>query len=217
MMLILDALAAEITHQPEIQLTDSNVRLERVVQLEGAEAKRIGQTVIARLPDGPISMDLSRDQIRSLAMRAVPGLVVEQAPEGAIRFIRAAKPAALSGPCYEVAVAVPAGQPVTPADVAVVPCDQQRDAASVRLDLANGSLLAGEALAQGTYVGSARLTDPPAVRRGEMLTLRSQSGPVIIERPVVAMQASSQAEGRIFVRTDDGQVFATDVSTERGQ
>lgn len=50
--------------------------------------------------------------------------------------------------------------------------------------------------------------ETPTVERGQKLTLRSAAGPVVIERPVIALQSASQSDKRLFVRTADGDVIS---------
>lgn len=54
----------------------------------------------------------------------------------------------------------------------------------------------------------------PAVHRGEKLVLSSRAGAVRIERPVTAVQDASARAARVFVRTDDGQVFAAPLKSD---
>ena len=50
-----------------------------------------------------------------------------------------------------------------------------------------------------------------AISRGDRLTLVSHVGPITIERPVTALQGARPQDQRIFVRTDDGEVFAATI------
>lgn len=54
----------------------------------------------------------------------------------------------------------------------------------------------------------------PAVTKGQRLTLASHAGPVTIERPVTALQAARPVDQRIFVRTDDGEIFAAPIKID---
>lgn len=54
----------------------------------------------------------------------------------------------------------------------------------------------------------ARFSDGRAVRRGEALTVSSVSGPVRIERRVVALQDLGSGGRKLFVRSADGEIFA---------
>lgn len=53
----------------------------------------------------------------------------------------------------------------------------------------------------------------PAIARGEAIRLVSTAGPVRIERAVTALQDATGA--RIFVRDEDGQVFAVRIGATR--
>ena len=55
--------------------------------------------------------------------------------------------------------------------------------------------------------------DRPAIARGETVRLVSTSGPVRIERAVTALQDAGGP--RIFVRDEDGQVFAVRIGATR--
>jgi len=215
MILVAAALIAQMTSNPRVQLAGNVIRLNQIAHVHGGSSQ-VGETIIARLPDGAGRFELSREQLKTLAIRAVPGLEVDQRGEGTITFTRAL-PVSTSTQCFEAASAVPAGATVRSADMIAAACDGLRASKKLRFDPASDALIAQEAIPAGTYLGAVRPTKGPQVRRGETLSLRAQTGPVHIERPVVAMQAGRSADHRIFVRTDDGQVFPVDLAVEAAQ
>lgn len=215
MILAAAALVAVITGQDIVRLEGDQIRLGQVVELTSASAS-LGKVVIARLPDGSARIELTRAQLASLAVRAVPGLAVETG-QGSVSFIRAEHMRRPGPACFEAAVPVVAGAPITRSDAIRTGCDDTRMAARLRFDPSSRSALAAGPVAVGDYLGAVRLGDAPTVRRGDLLTLRSRSGPVTIERSVIAMQPAHTPDRKVFVKDEDGQVFAGPLGLEKGQ
>ena len=117
--------------------------------------------------------------------------------------------------CLKVRNDVPAGAVLTTANADPVECDIAQVAAKLRFDRSSRSVLAAEPIAAGGYLGRVALPSGDVVQRGERLSLRSRSGPVVIERSVVAMQVGRSGR-RVFVRDADGHVFAVRAHTDRG-
>ena len=61
------------------------------------------------------------------------------------------------------------------------------------------------------------VTEAPLVERGQNLTLTSAAGAVVVRRPVVALQDATAKDKRLFVRTDDGQVFSAPLASGAAQ
>lgn len=62
----------------------------------------------------------------------------------------------------------------------------------------------------------AELAAAPAIKRGDRLFLVSTVGPIVIDRPVTALQTSELPSGKVFVRTDDGDVLAVQAQILEG-
>jgi flagella basal body P-ring formation protein FlgA len=53
----------------------------------------------------------------------------------------------------------------------------------------------------------------PAIEPGQKLTLTAHAGPAVIERPVIALQEARKGDARLFVKTDDGEVFSAPIQS----
>lgn len=67
--------------------------------------------------------------------------------------------------------------------------------------------------APGVVAAAAVAPPPPSIAKGEAIRLVSTAGPVRIERAVTALQDATGS--RIFVRDEDGQVFAVRIGATR--
>lgn len=118
------------------------------------------------------------------------------------------------GSCFELLEDRRPGEPVALADVREAPCPEKGGASALRYDPAMGVNVATAALRAGDVIAKARLDAGPAIRQGQRLLLASRTGSVTIERPVTAVQSARPSDGKIFVRTDDGEVFAAPIKAE---
>lgn len=118
------------------------------------------------------------------------------------------------GHCFAAARDLPVGSVLTVDDVTATPCMVSTRRAPLRYDRVARAPVVATAIPAGTYLG--RLAPLVAIRidKDQRLTLRSSSGPVVIEREVVAVQPGS-AGARIFVRDASGQVFSVRVGEIR--
>lgn len=107
--------------------------------------------------------------------------------------------------CMATTRAIPAGGTVSRSDFTPAACTEAP--ATLRYDARLKAARAGRALEAGETVAALPGFALPAVRSGETLHVRTQIGPVVVDREVVALQPG-QPGGRIFVRTADGEVFA---------
>ncbi|WP_448661566.1 hypothetical protein ACG3SL_12950 [Sphingomonas sp. CJ20] len=199
--------AQEAVLKAAVQVRAAELRVGDLVKVRGGGLPvRIASLVVARLPRGATALDLPAATLATLVRRRVPGLRIA-APAGTVR-IRAtlAKPAAPDGRgCFAAAFAVPASRAVAAGDVVATEC---RDVAPARLRYAQGGLaVARAALPAGSYLGRLAALPGRAIAPGAALTLRSQAGPVTIERAVTAMQPGLSGK-RLFVRDAEGKVFA---------
>lgn len=204
-------LAAALLDRPTIALSDEYIRLKDVIDV-GPSAS-VGDRIVARLPDGVFSISLRRSQLRALVVRAAPGIDLAEAAPGSVTFQRPARRAEPVQSCFETAAPILKGARVTREVIRSVPCDPERRAASLAFDRGRQASVAIRALAAGSYLGAVRLNHAPAIERGAALILRSQSGPVTIERPVTARQAAGPASRLLFVETRDGTVIAAPIDT----
>ncbi len=102
---------------------------------------------------------------------------------------------------------VQAGEVLTAADVAVVP----RSSASLPYDyLSDGAQAIGQTMRRtqtaGAVVTAAALEAPEVVRRGELVTLTSGSGPVAVKAEGIALE-SARLKQKLKVRSASGRVI----------
>lgn len=112
-----------------------------------------------------------------------------------------------SGACYASNSDIARGEVVTVSNVAEVACDAEKARGVLGFDPDSRAPIAIDALPAGTYLGRILPLARAHVAKGQKLTLQSRSGPVFIEREVVAMQSAVAGEG-VFVRESGGKVFA---------
>lgn len=112
-----------------------------------------------------------------------------------------------TGSCFASSRDIARGAPITASDVSAVPCDPMRQRASIGFDADVRAPVAVEALPAGSYLGRLLPLSSSHVTKGQKLILRSRSGPVVIERDVVAMQSAASG-ARVFVQDSAGKVFS---------
>jgi len=111
--------------------------------------------------------------------------------------------------CRTVSRPVRVGQVIVASDLgAPISCSSQRRERALRYDPNVVAARALRDLAAGDIILRVENFALPEVRQGEELQLRTQVGPVLIERRVTALQPGRHG-GKIFVKTEDGDIFAT--------
>ncbi len=177
--------------------------------------EQVARLVVARLPAGRSTLQLSAKTVADLVRRRVPGLGPVAMGSASVRIDVISPPAPRTQMhCFVAKAAMSDGAVVTRADVAETPCQASRAA---RLRYGGGGLvLANKPVAAGTYLGRLAGLPDAAIGKGAALTLRSSAGPVTVERPVVAVQPA-RSGGRLFVRSGSGEIFAAplDLASER--
>jgi hypothetical protein len=188
----------------ELHIAGPQLHVGDVVTLNCAppsERPALGALVIASVPEG--RRTLTRTALRNLIARRT-ALDVTLGGAGDIALIRphGAPPARR---CYETAAPVAANQSLDRDRVRPVAC---RTEPGARLDYeaSTGRIHADSDLPEGAYLG--RLDPPrPAPDTGDQVALVVTAGPVSITRAVTALEPGARSR-RIFVRDNDGQVFA---------
>jgi flagella basal body P-ring formation protein FlgA len=204
----------------EVTLSSRQIRLGDVADLSALEPSarsRLAPRVLATIPAGRSGITLSREAVRALLRRNVPGLGVRtEAEETSLVFrVAANADAPTRGDCAELARPLAEGAALSDRDLAPVPCADGAPAPALRFDRLDRVARADRDLAAGTYLG--RLTAAPAVAvdKGDKLTLVSTAGPVRITREVVALQAGRPG-GRLFVRDSEGNVTSAPLAADEG-
>jgi hypothetical protein len=205
----------------EVALPDRRIRLGDVAELGGlapAERQRLAPRVIALVPAGRSRIVLTREALRGLVRRSVPGLAVRAEAEESSLTFTVAQPLEGRPPptCAEVARPVSAGAPVSGEDLVPAPCRATAASVQLRFDRANRIVRASGPLAVGDYLGRISVGSALPVDKGDKLSLVASSGPVRVSREVVAMQAG-RAGGRLFVRDSEGNVTSAPLALGTGK
>lgn len=122
--------------------------------------------------------------------------------------------ASFTGGCFAASRELPAGSVLSAGDVVVSPCRPVSKRVPLRYDRLAGAPVAAAVIPAGTYLGRLAPLAQVRIEKGQRLTLRSASGPVVIEREVVAMQSGAPG-GRVFVSDASGRVFSVRVGEIR--
>lgn len=202
----------------EVTLAGRHIRLGDVADLsalEPAARSRLAQRVIAVVPAGRSRVTLSREAVRALVRRSVPGLGVRpEADEAPLAFhVAAGSEERPRTGCAELARPLAAGAPLSGKDLSPAACREEAAAPARRFDRLDGVARADRDLAAGTYLGRISAPAAPAVDKGDKLTLVSTSGPVRVTREVVALQ-TGRAGGRLFVRDSEGNVTSAPLAAQ---
>ncbi|HEX8223864.1 MAG TPA: flagella basal body P-ring formation protein FlgA [Allosphingosinicella sp.] len=204
----------------EVALTSRHIRLADVADLsalEPAARSRLAPRVIAIVPVGRSGITLSREAVRTLVRRSVPGLTVRaETSDAPLAFrVTASGDERPRADCAELARPLAAGAALSARDLVPVACDDKAAAAELRFDRLDRVARADRDLPAGTYLGRISPPSAVAVDKGDKLTMVSTSGPVRVTREVVALQAG-RAGGRLFVRDNEGNVTSAPLAAQEG-
>lgn len=192
--------------------TSAHVRLKsRSIHLRDlAEAGDFGDIVVAQIPANEASTLLTSSEQQRLIRNRLPGPQLKLKYRSSLLFtvdtIRRSDPKP-SRICYQTKAPVSAKGFVALADLEEIACDPRRSAVRLAFDRVAKAPYTPVDLPARSYVGPlwAPLTKPIAV--GTALTLRTTSGPVIIEQAAKALQPGRLGQ-KIFVQTADKKVFS---------
>lgn len=206
LVVALAGLTASLTNADRIGVAGRDVRLGDLASLNGPLSSEVADIAVARLPERASSVP--RKMLAELIRRAIPGISISGKLEGNVVLVSNLPPAAGAAiACFEAARDLAEGKVLTADTVRPSPCDTTRRAASVAIGSGGSVPIAVRAIKAGDYLGRIRPAETPAVERGDTLRLISRVGPVAISRPVIALQAASLSH-RLFVRTEDGEIFS---------
>lgn len=187
-----------------VTLEASLLRVGDLIVERGRLSPEVAQLVVARLP-GRAHYALSAEAAAALVRRRVPGLIVA-VPDHAVRITIARAPGnAPVRQCHRTTHALAPGKVLRQTDVTPARCGA--DAVTEALSYRGGYVIVREAIAQGAQLGTLPPLDAAGVDTGAELTLRAQSGAMVVERDVTAVQPG-RSGGQVFVRSADGAIFA---------
>ena len=197
----------------ETLLADERILVRDLAMLHPAERETIGGLVVARIPNGQDSLELSARHRTALLRRRVPGRDLRLLLGGPERFtvhrtVAEGEDGRAGRECFALRQNLAAGDYVTDRVLTPAACVvHARRGLPLRYDSATGAALLTRSLAAGTYLGPLAPAPADVVEKGRTLTLSVLTGPVRIERKVEALQ-SSRGGRAIFVRTTEGAVLA---------
>lgn len=175
-----------------------------------AEGGDFGDLVVAQIPANEASTLLTSSEQQRLIRNRLPGQQLKLKYRSSLLLtvdaIRRSDPKP-SRICYQTKAPVSAKGFVALADLEEVACDPRRSLSRLAFDRVAKAPYTPVNLPPRSYVGPlwAPLTKPIAV--GAALTLRTTSGPVMIEQAAKALQPGRLGQ-KIFVQTADKKVFS---------
>jgi flagella basal body P-ring formation protein FlgA len=215
-VLVLLAIAASVGSTPSAREAAPTIAVTNgiVVARDLASASPAGDAIVMRLPRGVDSIELNETKRRNLLRARFPGGRFTLRQTGALRVVRRARPnaARISQPCFVGRRDIPADAAIGKDDVDPVSCRHEVQVNRLFYHTASASLIARRDLPAGTYLGAIKLPEALAATKGDDLVYRTAEGPVTVERKVVALQ-NGRSGGKIFVRTEDGRVLVSTLST----
>jgi hypothetical protein len=202
----------------EAAVTSTVVRLSDVARLGGVPAalrSRAAAIPVARFGAGQTRIVVAGGAVAERARGAMPALTVWAATlDGAripvTRRIGRATSAAPARTCLRALRPMEAGAAAVREDFDETACTARAEA--LGYDRIAGLARAGRAIEAGDLVRGLPARTMSAVRPGQSLTLRAAVGPVVVERSVEVLRPARPG-APVFVRGDDGDVFAAPAST----
>lgn|GEM_PF-1164558 len=206
-------IAAQPASAREIELDRREIVLSDIARLDHHTAA-LGPLVVLRVAEGTPRLELSPERQATLIRRRVPGHEIAAISPEPLRVVFRGAGKAAPAPCLALKQGVAAGDFIHRDLASEVPCRADEPTLPLRFDRVARAPMATEPLPGGTYLGRIALHPGEILAAGTPLTLLVRTGPVTVER-VVRPLAPSRAGGRIFVRGDDGTVFAAPFAAAR--
>ncbi len=201
-----------------ISTDDRRIRIGDVVELgciQESERDRIRQLVIAVMPHGQPRVEIERDAVRTLVRRRVPALNLPVTLGDIGKFVivsTAANSRSAEVTCYRATRLITAGELIVANDLAPASCEGPSSSNLLAFDEAYRAIRATRHIASGDLLGRVDAPTSAFAANAEISVLISV-GPVRIERHVHTVQPGIGGRG-IFVRDDDGNIFAVPTYVE---
>lgn len=206
--------ASMLTLAGAVEVRGRDVRVRDLLRdAKGLPYAGVGSELIALRLKNDRTVVLRPKQAAALLRRRVPGLIFDAVKVSTVRI--STSPAAAASPkfsCFEASRAIEIDAAIARDDVATTECRGSATPA-IRYEQGAGGAVAAAAIKQGAYLGRLSVGPSRSVSRGTVLTLRSTTGPVTVERTVTTMQAGRSGRST-FVRDDRGAIFAAPLVLE---
>ncbi len=214
-----------VAFRADARVASRDVRLGEVADLSGLPPEiraRAADLQLLKLAAGAREVRISQRLLSERARAQMPLLAryMPASPVGqvTIRLDAAgdeAKRQALAPgePCMVVLNQIAAGVAPRAEDLQTVPCGEIRPARAFGFDPTARVARALRALPPGETVAAIAPSSLTAVRPGDAYVVTARSGPVVVQRQVVALQAAKPGKS-MFVKGADGQVFTAPAPAE---
>lgn len=214
-----------VAFRPDAQVRSRDVRLGDVADLSNLPPElraRAAELPLLHLAAGAREIRVPQSLLTERARVQMPVLAryLPNSPTGeaAIRLDTAREePAdrtiAPGELCMMVLNPIAAGGAPRAKDLQSAPCGEIRPARAFSFDRTARVARAVRALRPGETVAAIPPSSLAAVRPGDAYVVTARSGPVVVQRDVVAVQAARPGQP-MFVKGADGEVFAAPAPTE---
>jgi hypothetical protein len=217
---LLFAVLAQVQASPEARASAAEVRLADVAALGSLPPDlraRAGELEVARFARGQDVLNVPGTRLMERARGQLPALApwLSSVQPPMVRIARApAEGATRAAPtCLRTLRALEPGEVAVAKDFEAADC--RPGAERLSYDRVNGLARTREGLSAGDLVRGLSPSLLSAVRPGAPLRLRVVVGPVAVEREVEILRPA-RAAAPIYVRGDDGRVFAAPAALVEG-
>lgn len=214
-----------VAFRTDAQVTSRDVRLGDIADLSSLPLElraRAADLPLLHLAAGAREIRIPESLLTERARAQMPALAryLPSAPVGqvTIRFDAAGDEPARQvlspgEPCMVVLSPIAAGVAPRAEDLQSAPCGEVRPARAFSFDRTARVARALRALHPGETVAAIAPSSLTAVRPGDAYVVTARSGPVVVQRQVVAVQPAKPGQS-MFVKGADGEVFAAPAPTE---
>ncbi len=200
--LLVLAMSASAASQQEVVLVDRYVRVGDL-----AVAPEHADEVVAQLSSHTTSMELDVVSAERLLRNRFPGLHFRLRFDTTIRLSVVRAELVQRGACFAASSDLSAKEHITSRNTEQVACIDQKPSEALAYDRELQVPLAKAFIPAGTYLGSLRPAARRTLPKGQRMTLRFSSGPIIVEREVVTLQPGLPDQ-KVFAVAEDGEVMA---------
>jgi hypothetical protein len=175
-----------------------------------------GDLRLLRVPDGARTILLTEADQREILHRRLPSAKMEPQRRRTLRIdFERVMGAVAPRLCFELNQPIAAGDAIDAGRATVVTCDTDRARARLSYDPTARVPKATIALAAGSYLGPVVLPSSLPQPAGQTMTLRTQVGPVTVDRAAVLVQPG-RAGRHVFARLSDGKIISAPLADDGG-
>ena len=199
----------------EVLLEKRVVVLSDLAVLPERIAKQHGSRAVLKSAKYANILELSAERRRQLVRRQLPALNIQLRHSGTVRFrFPKSEPRVSRQICYAARTSLDAGAFLYSGNVDRVSCRSETLVPPLQFDSFALTLKTKEHIAAGRYLGPVRVPAWRPVAANKTMQLVSRHGPVSVTRNVTTLQTAREGN-RVFVRTEDGDVFSATLMKTR--